>query len=156
MSYETQNLRNVLNHYGPRSIQDGTPSGGEVHNSGATKEAVVYIKGDDFVAGSFLSRAVLPAGAIVRNVVAEVVEPFVLGGTTPTINVGTDASETTNYGVELAEADAEAAGTYDGTPAGTWAAPLAADAAISVALGGTTPTVTDAGKAKVVIYYSKV
>ncbi len=121
------------------------------------QEVVIYVNGSDFSSGSYNTRATLPAGSTFVEAIAEVTEAFVLGGTSPTIAVGTDGSEETNNGIELAEASAEATGTYyNATGAGTWANPLAADTDIGVALGGTTPTVTDAGEAKVVIRYIKV
>lgn len=157
MAYEDSAGLSVNNHYGPRGTQDGVVGGGKLPAAGSVDEIVVYITGEDFDSGtSFDTLATLPAGSTVREVIAEVTEAFALGGTTPTINVGTNTSEDTNYGIELSEAQAEATGTYDGTPAGTWAAPLAADTAIGVALDGTTPTVTTAGAAKVVIRYSKI
>lgn len=157
MSYENTAGLGVNNQYGPRGIQDGVVGGGKLPVNGSIDEIVLYITGADFGTGtSFDTKATLPAGAIVREVVAEVTEVFALGGTTPTINVGTNSSEGTNYGIELSEAQAEAVSTYDGTTAGTWAATLAADTVIGVALDGTTPTVTSAGAAKVVIRYSKI
>lgn len=157
MSFENTAGLGVQNHYGPRGKQDGIVAGGKLPVHGSVDEIVVYINGSDFGTGTdFLTRATLPAGALVLDVMAEVTEAFVLGGTTPTINVGTDGSEGTNYGLELSEAQAEAVGTYSDTAAGTWAAVLAADTPISVALDGTSPTVTSAGAAKVVIRYSKI
>jgi hypothetical protein len=99
----------------------------------------------------------LPAGAVVKNVYVEVQEAFVLGGTTPTILLGTDTSEVTN-GFVISEAQAEAVATYDvtGTLTGTWAAPLAAETTVGLAMGGTSPTSTTAGKAKVIVEYVSV
>ncbi len=147
----------AFNQYGPRETQDGQLSGGVTRTAGVMQEVVVYINGSDFTSGSFDTRATLPAGSTFVEAIAEVTEAFVLGGTSPTINVGTNGSEGTNFGIELSEANAEATGTYyNDTGAGTWAAPLAADTVIGVALDGTTPTVTAAGEAKVVIRYIKV
>lgn len=158
MGFESNTGLGVTNHYGPRDTQDGVASGGELAGGeGSVKEAVIYIKGSDFSSGSFDTRFTIPAGAKFLEAQAEVTEAFALGGTTPTINVGTNGSEGTNYGIELSEANAEAAGTYyNATGAGTWANPLAADTVIGVALDGTTPTVTSAGEAKVVIRYVKI
>jgi hypothetical protein len=143
--------------YGPREREVGQLSGGKVSTYGAEIQAVVYIRGDDFSSGSFDTRLTIPAGSTFLDAQAEVNEAFALGGTTPTINVGTNTSEGTNYGIELSEAQAEAAGTYyNATGAGTWANPLAADTAVGVALDGTTPTVTAAGTAKVVLRFLKV
>lgn len=156
MTVESNTGLGTFSRYGAPNTQEGVLSGGKVKSHGTVYEAAVYIRGENFSSGSFDTQYTLPAGAVVREVVAEVTEAFALGGTTPTINVGTNGSEGTNYGIELSEANAEATGTYDGTPAGTWAAPLAADTVIGVALGGTTPTVTSAGEAKVIIRYSKI
>lgn len=156
MPYENTAGLGVNNHYGQRDSEDGVVSGGKSPVHGFEDEVVIYIKGSDFTSGAFAPNAFLPAGALVISTIVEVNEAFVLGGTTPTINVGTAGSAGTNYGAELSEANAEATGVYDGTAAGTWAARLTADAAIGVALDGTSPTVTGAGEAKVVIRYSKI
>lgn len=158
MGFESNTGLGVLNHYGERGTQDGVAGGGDLPGNGAIKEATIYIKGEDFGAGtSFDTQYTIPAGSKFIEAYCEVTEAFALGGTTPTINVGTNTSEGTNYGIELSEAQAEATGNvYNGTGAGTWASPLAADTAIGVALDGTTPTVTSAGKAKVVIRYVKI
>jgi hypothetical protein len=99
----------------------------------------------------------LPAGAIIQEVFAEVSEVFILGGTTPTLDVGTETSEGTN-GVDVTEAQAEALGSYDLTSAlqGTWASPLAAATTIGLALGGSSPTNGATGKMRVVIRYWSV
>ena len=158
MGFESNTGLNVVNHYGERGTQDGVASGGELAGGeGAVKEAVIFIKGTDFTSGNFDTRFTIPAGSKFLDAQAEVTEAFALGGTTPTINVGTNGSEGINYGIELSEANAEAAGTYyNATGAGTWANPLAGDTVIGVALAGTSPTVTSAGAAKVVIRYIKI
>lgn len=158
MGYESNTGLGVNNHYGERGTQDGSIGGGDLPGNGAIKEAIIYIKGEDFGAGTaFDTQYTIPAGSKFLEAYAEITEAFVLGGTTPTINVGTNATEATNYGLELSEAQAEATDeVYNGTGAGTWASPLAADTVIGVALDGTSPTVTSAGKAKVVIRYIKI
>jgi hypothetical protein len=85
------------------------------------------------------------------NAVVEVQEAFNLGGTTPVINIGVSGSEGTNRVAQISKAQAEAVGTYSIAPAGTLAVntPLAAPATIGVALGGTSPTSTSAGRVKV-------
>jgi len=147
----------VNNHYGHRETEYGKVGGGKLPVQGSVDEIVIYVKGSDFDGGtSFDTKAYIPAGSLVREAYAEVTEAFALGGTTPTMNVGTSGSAGTNYSIELSEANAEATGQYDGTPAGTHAAVLAADTTIAVELDGTTPTVTDAGQMKVVIRYIKI
>lgn len=104
----------------------------------------------------FLVPIKLPVGAVLEEVYVQVKEVFVLGGTTPTILIGTQGSEVTN-GFVISEAQAEAVGTYNvtATKTGTWASPIATAATVGVALGGTTPTVTDAGVLDVIIKYTK-
>ena len=159
MTVESNTGLNVNNHYNARELQDGLLAGGKLAVDGSIDEIVIYVKGTDFGTGtSFVpgGNPVLPAGSIVREVITEVIEAFVRGGTTPTINVGTVGSEGTNFADELSEAQAEAVATYDGTTGGTYSAPLAADSLIGVALDGSTPTVTSAGSLKMVIRFSKI
>ena len=148
----------AYNHYGPRGTEDGVVGGGDLHGSGAIQERVVYITGADFAGGTnFDTSLVIPAGSKFIEAYAEVSVPFALSGTSPTINVGTNGSEGTNFAIELSEAQADAAGrVYNSTGGGTFAGVLAADTPIGVALDGTTPGVTSAGKAKVVIRFIKI
>lgn len=148
----------AYNHYGQRGTEDGVVGGGNIHKDGVIQEAVVYATGYDFDGGtSFDTQLTIPAGSKFIEAYAEVSEAFVLGGTTPTINIGTNSSEGTNYAIELSEAQAEATGNvYNATGAGTWANVLTANTAVGIALDGTSPTVTDAGKLKVVIRYIKI
>lgn len=138
--------------YGPRTANE--PSMGRGLPNSNTKEVRISLAGTDVQAGlDVFDEVILPAGALPRRVVVEIEEVFVLGGTTPTILFGTETSEVTN-GFVVSEAQAEAAATYEITSfAGTWAAALAADTAIGVALGGSTPTVTSAGVINVSIEY---
>ena len=55
--------------------------------------------------------------------------------------------------LEISEANAEAVGSYDGVSAGVYAVPLVAASTVTVTLGGTSPTITSAGKAKLVVRY---
>jgi hypothetical protein len=148
----------VNQHYGIRGLHDDS---GEVPSLGRVRELHVYIDADMFTSGSTggaLGRAVhkLPAGAKPLRALVDVNEAFVLGGTTPTILVGTQGSEVTN-GFVISEAQAEATGVYEITTfAGTWAAEIATAVVVDVALGGTTPTITAAGKIKLVVEYAFV
>jgi hypothetical protein len=145
------------NHYGPRGTEKGVASGGELHGSGAVREAVIYISGDDFGGTtSFDSRLVIPAGAIVQEVFYEVTEAFTLGNADNIFSIGTNGSEATN-GVTITQPDVAGSGQeLVGDLNGTWAAALAADTAVGVAVSGTAAGVTaGSGKAKVVIRYSK-
>lgn len=143
----------VSNHFGPR---DTGKTNGITNSDGFMRELTLdldgEVVGDEAYALTVLPK--LPAGSIVQDVFLEVEEAFVLGGTTPAVEVGTEGTEATN-GVTLTEAQLEAVGTYDVTAAlsGTWAAGFAAETTLGLALSGTSPTVTDAGKARVVIRY---
>ena len=147
----------VDNFYGPRLIPEG--HGGTIKTEGAKNELSFEFTGAQVSAGEF-DTIIIPAGSRVLSAVVEVSEVFVLGGTTPTINVGTVGSAATN-GVSISEAGAEAADTYtDGdtevTINGTFGAGLAVDTSVTVEMGGATPTSTAAGKARFVVVYAKV
>lgn len=142
-------------HFGTRRSGDEANFGtyGDV---GTQKELVFEVKGTDFASNVYTGPTItLKAGFVWRSGVAEVLEAFALGGTTPTLNVGVSGSEATNRAAQLSEAQAEAAGVYNMAGAGTLAAntPLAADATLSIALGGTSPTVTTAGKVRITVKY---
>lgn len=148
MGKETVN--GVTNYYGPRHRHEGVQ--GQMPSVGAEKELVIHLSGDTYltVTGS------LPAGAVITGpAVVEVSEVFALGGTTPVINIGVQGSEGTNRVAQVSEAQAEALGTYSIATAGTLAVstPLAAAVVLKVALGGTTPTITGAGRMKVMVPY---
>jgi hypothetical protein len=145
----------VNNHYGPR---ESTRAQGKYKTEGVEEEVSIEFSGVDVGADSFaLLAPSVPAGAIVTSVVVRVKEAFVIGGTTPAIVIGTEGSEATN-GFVISEAQGEATGTYDvsGTLTGTWAAPLAAATTVGIDMSGTSPTVTDAGLAEVVVKYWNV
>ena len=104
---------------------------------------------------SFRPEVILPAGSLPTLAYIDVSEVFVMGGTSPTILVGTSGSEATN-GCVISEAIAEAVGTVDitSTLTGTWDASLAAATTVGVTMGGTSPTATStAGKARLVVQY---
>ena len=159
MSRENTAGLGVNNFYGPRSVPEG--NGGTIKTEGGSNELSFEFTGANINDGD-LDSITLPAGIRVLSSYVEVSEAFVLGGTTPTINVGTSGSAATN-GVSINEAGGEAVGVYtDGdanvTINGTWATAtgLATATVATVALGGTTPTVTSAGKARFVVVYVKV
>lgn len=158
MAYENSAGLGVVNQFGPRLVQDGgVASGGQVHGSGAVEEHVIYINGTDFTGLGYDTRLVVPKGAKFLESYIEITEAFVLGGTTPKLNVGTKGSEATNAAMALTEAQAEAVGeVFTGTGLGTYASPLAADSAVSVLISGAGATVGTAGKAKLVIRYIKI
>lgn len=144
MTLENSAGLGVNNYYGPRETEDGI-EGGIIKTEGVENEAVLFITDENYLQVTFD----IPAGAIVTESFAVVTEAFAFtGGTSPTMDVGTDTSEGTN-GTGL---DLTATGTEAGTLAGTWTAPLAAATTVGVATSGT-PTSVDAGQAKVVIRY---
>lgn len=140
----------VYNVYGPRETDEARS--GQLPNQGNERELYITFRGSNYN----LVSATLPEGATFIRATAKIIEAFALGGTTPTINVGTSGSHGTNYAIELSEAQAEAADTvvHNTTGAGTFASPLAADTTVVVGLDGTTPTITDAGEATVIIRYA--
>lgn len=145
----------VSNHYGQRKVGKGQ---GTTSTEGFMNELTLDLDGELIGNEDFpLLSPQLPAGARIEDVFLEVSEVFVVGGTSPVLEIGTAGSEATN-GVTVTEAQLEATGVYDLTSAvsGTWAAGLAAVTNLGIALGGTSPTVTDAGKARLVVRYVKV
>lgn len=143
---------NVNNYFGPRAVLAGAD--GQYNTEGIAREYSVEFTGQDFIDGKTqLFPFTIPAGSLIRTVVAKVKTAFVLGGTTPTLALGTSGSETTN-GVALSQAQAQAVGSYNLTLNGTWSTtPFAADTIINVVEGGTTPTITSAGRVEYVITY---
>ena len=144
----------VTQHFGQRETGD---THGVAKTEGHINQLVLNLDGtmvgnEAFPLGALPPK--LPAKVDIRAVWIDVTEAFVLGGTSPVIEVGTEGSEATN-GFTISEAQAEATGIYDVTSAlsGTWASPLAAATTVGIDLAGTSPTVTSAGKLKVVIEY---
>ena len=154
MTIEAATTRGVNNYYGERSTDEARVSN-EISNSGGSHvlEVAFRAKDDQYL----LVAGTIPAGSVIRETIVEVIEAFVVGGTTPTINLGTDGSAATN-GVPISEAQAEAIGVYAPTAIGTWAqgAVLAADTAIAVELGGSTPTLTEVGHVVVKVLYDNM
>lgn len=162
MSIEVAGLRGVRNVYGRRDLGYDT---GVIKTEGNSNELSVGLSGAsvaDVISGEADAYAdvVIPKYSIIEEAYLYVDEAFVLGGTTPAVEVGTEGSEATN-GVTLDEADLEAVGGYDVTAnlAGTWASgsALAADTTVKVAVSGTSPTSdSSAGKARLVVTYKYV
>lgn len=149
---------NVHNQFGPRDV-GGTIGVNKVE--GMKEELVIDFTGEQFNdLPDGLIPFVLPAGAVITAVYLDVEEAFVVSGTTPALEVGTDGSEATN-GFTITEAQLEATGSVNLTSAlsGTWDAevPLAANTTIGFALSGTdTPAITDAGKARITILFDRI
>jgi len=154
MSYEDSAGLNVNNHYGERKVGGAI---GHIKSEGAYKELTIEITGE-MLNNSFRPEAILPAGSLPVEAYIDVSEAFDLGGTAPTILVGTSGSEVTN-GLVVSEAIAEAVATEDlsATLTGTWAASLAAATTVGVTMGGTSPTAAAAaGKGRLVVRYISI
>ena len=153
MSKEAMRIRGVNNVYGERTSGGAI---GNVHTEGSLQELVINLTGELLNNTDLLEPVYIPAGATIRGVDVTVDEVFVLGGTSPVVEIGTATSEATN-GVTLTEANLETVQYVDATAAlaGTWnEARFAADTLVGISLEGTTPTATaTAGIAKVVIKY---
>jgi len=135
----------VRNHYGPRDLYE-TLGSSKHKTEGLNNELVIEVTNDNYSSVT----ATLPAGAVPIRAIADVVTAFTFtGGTSPSMDVGTDTSEATNgAGVTLTSA-----GVEEGTLAGTWTSPLAAATTVGVATAGS-PTSVDTGKARIVIEYA--
>lgn len=134
--------------FGP-NLADFSSQGVQKQNSNEVVVSFV-LDGEKFSSGTyqFDSQEVVPVGAVPLYCHIRVSEAFNLGGTTPTIQIG-DAGSATRF-ANLSEANAEALGTYTGSVTAT---PLTAAGTLAVSLGGTTPTVTSAGRATVTLAY---
>jgi hypothetical protein len=157
MGFESNTGLGVYNQYGPRGVENGVVSGGELHGQGgAERDVTVYITGDDFNGTtSFNTELVIPAGGFFKSATFEVSEIFTTGNADNVFNVGTDTTESTN-GVQIANPDVLGV-TQDLTGAGTWAAALVANTSVGVSVTGTAAAVTaGSGRAKVVISYTKI
>ena len=137
----------VYNNYGPREVDEARFS--QKTRNDSSLEVEIAFHGNDYaiVTGN------IPAGANLRAATVDVIEAFVIGGTTPNVAIGTDGSAATN-GVLISEAILEAVGKADvfSAAAGTWAALLAANTAVAIELEGDT-TITDVGHAVVKLYF---
>ena len=134
--------------FGPQ-LADFSSQG--VHRQTGNEVVVTFVlDGEKFSGGTyqFDSQEVVPVGAVPLYAHVRVSEAFALGGTTPTIQIG-DAGSATRFG-SVSEANAEALGTYTTSVTAT---PLTAAGTLAVTLGGTTPTVTAAGRATVTLAY---
>lgn len=150
-------VQNVRNQFGPRDV-GGTV--GVLKVEGMEEELIIDFDGKYFNEGLVGAKDfVLPAGAVIRDVYVDIEEAFVATGTTPALRVGTDGSEATN-GFTVSEAQLESTGSYNltSTLAGTWdnEVPLAANTQIGFALSGTTPVLTNAGKARITIQFYRI
>lgn len=141
----------VNNRYGTLPTPDGVA--GVYNTRGTVQEMVLEISGKNINDGVILGT--LPAGAKPLRAIVEIQTAFVMTGTNPVLEVGTQGSEATN-GFTIEDADAEVAGTYVITTfAGTWAAELAAVTEVSVIVAAdANEVVTDVGNARIVLEYA--
>ena len=149
MSIEDSAGLGVNNVYGPRTTNEARAS--STWGGGAVHELRTAFHGSDYDQVT----ATLPDNATVIDCYVRVKEAFALTGTSPTLAVGTSGSAATN-GVKLTKAQAEAVGTYELTPAGSWANPLPTKVYVAVELGGTSPVLGEGGEAEFVIRYATV
>jgi hypothetical protein len=150
-------ITTVANHFGQRGRLD-EESQGIIDTDGALNELVIDIDAATVTAAAFVLQAqALPIKARIIRVLWETRDVFNLGGTTPSIRIGTAGSVAAN-GVAVSEAQAEAVGLYDITAAlsGTWLNQLAARTVLGLALAGTGPTNGTVGRGRMVIQYAKV
>jgi len=150
MPFENKAGLNVNNYYGPR---DTGGSVGVEERDGTVVTLSLTLTGASLNNLGFVPPVQVPKGALFRRAVLRVDEAFTLGGTTPTLQVGSAGSVATN-GVVVSQAELQAVGTKTlaSAGAGTWAFSSAtgvtAAALVGLALGGTSPTVTSTvGKA---------
>lgn len=153
MGYENAAGIGVYNHYGPR---DTGYAVGTEHVEGAKKVLRLDLTGDS-LNSAFLPPVKLPKGALFTGGTVRVDEAFSLGGTTPSIQIGSAGSVATN-GIVVTEAELEAIGTKPvSSLVGTWATNsstgLTAAALVDVALEGDTTVVAGVGKATVYLEY---
>lgn len=148
-------VENVRNNFGARPV-GGTVGVNKIE--GVKEELLIDLSAPYFLDGwEGAKQFVLPAGAIIKDVIVDIEKAFSLTGTTPTILIGTDGSEVTN-GFVITEAQAEGTSSLNltSTLTGTWdnEVPLAANTTVGIALGGTTPVMArNNGKARVTILY---
>lgn len=157
MTFKNQAGIGVFQNYGKRDT--GSAVGLE-DSDGSVFRLTVQLTGST-LNDLFVPPVVVPKGAKFRKYELRVDEAFALGGTSPTVLIGASGAPGTN-GVVITKAELEAVGTKDlGTVgAGTWAVAsttgTTAAAKVGIALGGTSPTATTAGKASLVLeFFSK-
>lgn len=142
---EWTNQDGLVIKYGPEKAK--MSSVGEVATP-ATRSYSVMITGQTYDDVSF----VIPAGFQLVRAQAEVTEAFALGGTSPTIQLGWSGDA--DAIAVLSEANAEAVGTYDVDGSMT-TTHQTSDRTVTVTLGGTSPTITDAGRAVITYTLSR-
>lgn len=152
MALEKMAVRDVVNHYGPRTIDQS--KGGVLPGSGSSRELVYTFDYDNLpVAGDSELEMQIPAYAKIIKATLEVLEPFA-GGTS--YNVGLVEGDGTPIDADgliagLLLADIDARGDYAvGAGALVGASIGAAAGEVEVAATGT----FTAGKARLVVEYA--
>jgi hypothetical protein len=139
MSYENKTGLNVSNQYGARST--GLTAGIDDDFD----ELTIELTGDG-LNNIFLPPVVIPKNSRMQRATLHVDQAFVLGGTAPTVQVGGTLPGTN--GITLTATDLGSVGAKDVASelTGTWAtnsaAGITANERVTIALGGTSPTVT--------------
>ena len=155
MSYENTAGIAVSNQYNARNTGNTV---GEQRTIDSEHRLTLEITGET-LNSPFLPPYVVPAGARFLQAYLRVDQAFVLGGTSPTVTIGDAVAGPGVNGITLTQAELQAVGTKvpASTGNGTWAFNSAtgttANAKVGIAMGGTTPTSTNAGKATLVITY---
>lgn len=151
-----QKVNSVRVHYGPREVEDKSPS--KLNTAGSIQELVVPINYDNLPASEADDATVLvvPAGAVLVSATLVVEEDFVSTSTTTTLNIGLSGLD----GTPIDADGIDAAVAADGLVAGTVVLCNGADIGTipSLTVDGqvvVTPSVADleSGKAKLVIEY---
>lgn len=155
MSREDTAGLNVTNKYGPVPVPD--MARGVIKTSGIENEMTFEFSGKDINENLVNVLNTLPEGIRFQHFVVDVQEAFVLTGTTPALEIGTNGTEETN-GFTVSEAQLEAVG-ITALPVtsfnGTWASTLASTTDVGFALSGGSAAVTNAGHARVIATYIK-
>lgn len=155
MSREANTGLNVDNIYGPRNVPD--MARGNMKTEGSYNEMTLEISGENINDSLTSVLNTLPAGIRFVDFYVEVQEAFVVSGTTPALEVGTNGTEVTN-GFTISESILETVGisAISTTFAGTWASTLTGETDLGLALSGSGAAVTGVGHARIVARYIKV
>lgn len=148
-------VENVHNQFGARDT--GETVG--VNKIEGIKEELIIDLTPELITGGAFRPFVLPAGAVITAVYLDVEEVFALSGTTPAVEIGTANTEAANgFTITKAQLEATASVNLTAELSGTWdaEAPLAANTTVGIVLSGTTPAVTDVGKARVTILFDRI
>jgi hypothetical protein len=139
-------VRTTRQWYGPRTREYSSLQG--VKRNGQEHEfTVFYDQNSNDVQGTTALLGKIPKGAKLSKVLVYVEEAAV-GGTNPTVTLGSSAS-----GSEIVSAPIDAVGTEDGTEGAAVGAIAAADLSVYIDFTGSPTTV---GKGKIVVQYDYI